>query len=382
MTTLDPEATDLTSDLIRIDSANPDLVPGADGESAIADFVTDWLSGHGFAITRLESNPGRPSVVAVAEGSGGGRSLMLNGHLDTVSLLTYDGDPLEPVIRNGNLHGRGAYDMKSGLAAMMCAAARAAREPHRGDIILALVADEEYASAGTEEVLGFIGADGAVVCEPSGTEVTVAHKGFCWFDVTINGRAAHGSRPDLGIDAIVKAGGFLTGLDELADRLASGTAHPRLGTGSVHAGVVNGGQEVSSYPERCTISVERRTVPGESSVTAEAELRDILDRVQARDPDFDYSLEAGLERRPFEVRDDADIVRTLSDSVALVSGNRPPVRGEAFWTDCALLAEAGIPTVLFGVDGGGAHAATEWVTLDSLSLVTAAITELISRYCR
>jgi acetylornithine deacetylase len=381
VTVHDQEAIELTADLIRIDSANPDLAPGSAGEGAIADFVSDWLSRNGFTVTRLESRPGRPSVVAVAPGSGGGRSLMLNGHLDTVSLLTYEGNPLEPVIRDGGLHGRGAYDMKSGLAAMMCAAARASRHPHRGDIVLALVADEENASLGTEEVLDFIGADAAVVCEPSGLEVTVAHKGFCWLDVTIHGRAAHGSRPDLGIDAIVKAGGFLTGLGRLAGQLAAGPAHPRLGTGSVHAGVVSGGQEVSSYPDHCLISVERRTVPGESGATAEAELRSILDDLSAADAGFGYTLTLGLERMPFEVAEDTAIVGVVMDSFAAVTGRKAAVRAEAFWTDCALLAESGVPSVLFGVEGGGAHAGIEWVTLESLTLVTETLTEVIRRHC-
>lgn len=172
---------DLLARLVAIDSVNPDLVPGGAGETVIADHCGRWLADRGFAVHRLEQRPGRPSLVAVARGTGGGRSLILNGHLDTVSLADYDGDPLYPHVRDGQMHGRGTFDMKGGIAAMMVAAARAtAGGPLRGDVILALVADEEHASSGTEEVLQSFTADAAVVTEPSHLEVTLAHKGFAW----------------------------------------------------------------------------------------------------------------------------------------------------------------------------------------------------------
>lgn len=371
----------LLAELIAIDSSNPDLVPGAAGESAIADFVSGWLQARGFEIHRLEERSGRPSIVAIAAGSGGGRSLMLNGHLDTVTLAGYDGDPLEPEIRDGSMFGRGAFDMKSGMAAMMVAAAEAATRPHAGDILLALVADEEYGSTGTEEVLRSFTVDAAIVTEPSHLEVTLAHRGFAWFDVTIDGVAAHGSRPDLGVDAIAKAGYFLVEIDRWAHSLATGPAHPVLGTGSVHASVITGGEEISSYPAHCTVSIERRTVPGENADTVEAELRRMLDGISSTQPDFRYRVERGIERQPFQVADTEAIVQTTLATVERLTGEPAVRRGEPFWTDCALLAEAGIPCLLFGVDGGGAHAATEWVTLDSLETVTRALHDIIIDFC-
>ncbi|RIJ78268.1 M20/M25/M40 family metallo-hydrolase [Nakamurella silvestris] len=377
----DTAALDLLSELVAIDSSNPDLVPGAAGETAIADHVGSWLADRGFTVHRLEARPGRPSIVAVAAGTGGGRSIMLNGHLDTVTLAGYDGDPLTPELRDGKLFGRGTYDMKSGLAASMVAAARAVREPLPGDVILTLVADEEYASAGTEEVLQQFSADGAIVVEPSGLELTLAHRGFVWLDVTVEGVAAHGSRPDLGVDAITLAGRFLVRLGELQDRLAGGPRHPTLDTGSVHASVISGGEELSSYPARCTISIERRTVPGETAAVVEGELREILDDLAGADPTFRYSLTTGLERMPFEAPRKAGIVRTMLSVVPEVTGQPAVIRGEPFWTDCALLAEAGIPCVLFGVDGGGAHAAVEWVDLDSYAAVISVLTRAITDFC-
>ncbi|QOT19873.1 ArgE/DapE family deacylase [Paenarthrobacter sp. YJN-5] len=371
----------LLKELVRIDSVNPGVVTGASGETAIADYTTAWLEDHDFRVTRLESVPGRPSIVGVAPGTGGGKSLMFNGHLDTVTLAGYDGDPLHPRVEDGKMFGRGTFDMKAGIAAIMVAAATAATQPHRGDIIVALVADEEFASAGTEEVLQHFTADAAIIAEPTHEDVVITHRGFAWFDITIHGTAAHGSRPDLGIDAIAKAGRFLTGLDELTRKLAAGPQHPTLKTGNIHASLIRGGEEISSYPAECTISLERRTIPGENADTVEAELREILDSIAASDPDFSYTITRGLERKPFEVSPEEPIVQTLLNAARNTTGRKPALRGEPFWTDAALLLEAGIPGLLFGVDGGGAHAATEWIELDSLHRVTTVLTQTTVDYC-
>jgi len=370
----------LLEQLVAIDSTNPDLVPGAPGESAIADFVTTWLTARGFDCDRLEGRPGRPSVVAVHRGVGRRPSLMLNGHLDTVSLASYDGDGLVGVHRDGTIHGRGAYDMKSGLAAMMCAAALAARTPHDGDIILALVADEEYASGGTEEVLRGYTADAAIVSEPTQQELVLAHRGFAWFDVTIHGRAAHGSRRDLGVDAITKAGRFLVALGDHDRELAGRPPYPLLGTGNIHASLIAGGEELSSYPAECTVSLERRTLPGEDSDTVAAELRAILDRIRDEDPDLRSTLAPGLSRSPFAVDPAALIATITQEAHRRHTGAEVVVRGELFWTDAALLADAGIPTVLYGVRGGGAHAADEWVETASLHSVTEILHTVIAQF--
>ncbi|MCO6006957.1 ArgE/DapE family deacylase [Actinoallomurus purpureus] len=379
---LDPEPGRLLARLIAIDSVNPDLVAGGAGETVIADFCSEWLAARGFEVHSLEKRPGRPSLVAIARGTGGGRSLMLNGHLDTVGMADYDGDPLDPQIRDGKMFGRGAFDMKGGIAAMMVAAARAtACGPLRGDVILACVADEENGSSGTEEVLESFTADAAIVTEPSHLEVTLAHKGFAWFDMRIEGRAAHGSRPELGIDAIAKAGHFLVALEELGQRLAQGPAHPLLGTGTVHASVIHGGREPSTYPAYCHITLERRTVPGESADSVERELTAVLDRLAATVPDFRYRLTRGLHREPFEADPEALIFRTLTRHAQKALGRPPVVRAEPFWTDCALLDRAGIPCLLFGVDGAGAHAATEYVDLASLDRLTDILTGTIADFC-
>lgn len=372
---------ELLKQLVAIDSVNPDLVPGGAGEARIADFCSVWLAARGFEVHRLEARPGRPSIVGIARGTGGGRSLMFNGHLDTVSTATYDGDALDPVIRDGKLFGRGSFDMKGGVAAMLVAAARAKSKGLRGDILIACVADEEYASFGTEEVARAFKADAAIVTEPSHLELTVAHRGFAWFDVTVQGRAAHGSRPDLGIDAIAKAGKFLVALEEYDQRLRANPTHALLKSGSVHASLISGGNEVSSYPASCRISLERRTIPGEDSATVAAELQSIIDAIARSDPNFRASLAAGLERPPFEVAETEPIVATLNVVAARRLGRAPARRGEPFWTDCAILQGAGIPCVMFGLDGDGAHAATEFATLESLETVTDILTETAAAFC-
>lgn len=375
------DVTDLLARLVSFDSVNPDLVPGGAGETAIADYCSRWFDSHGFEVHRLEKRPGRPSVVGILRGTGGGRSLMLNGHLDTVS-LEYDGDPLVPEIRDGKMIGRGTFDMKGGIAAMMIATARASTSGRlRGDVIIACVADEEYASSGTEEVLGSFTADAAIVAEPSRLEVTLAHKGFAWFEVEILGRAAHGSRADLGIDAIAKAGPFLAAVDTLAQRLADGPAHPLLGTGTIHCGVISGGQETSTYPETCRLTLERRTVPGETVDHVELELAAQLEQLRATVPDFDYRLIRGLHRDPFEADPELPIVRSLTRHAQAALGKPPVVRAETYWTDCALLQSSDIPCLLFGVDGEGAHAATEYVDLASLETLTHILAATITDFC-
>ena len=377
-----PSAVELLKQLVSINSVNPDLVPGAAGESEIAGFCGQWLAAQGFEVHRLEENKGRPSIVGIAKGNGGGRSLMFNGHIDTVTLAGYDGNALDPKVESGKIYGRGSFDMKCGVAAMMVAAARAAKRGLNGDILVACVADEEYASLGTAEVARHFKADAAIVTEPSHLELTLAHKGFVWFDVVIEGRAAHGSRPELGIDAIAKAGHFLVALEAYGQKLLAGPRHAILGTGSVHASIIKGGEELSSYPALCRISLERRTIPGETGETTENELRAMLDALATSVTDFRYRLERGLERVPFEAKPDELIVATLRAHAKAALGREPKVRGEPFWTDCAILKEAGISSVLFGADGAGAHAATEWADIESVETLASILESTAVEFCK
>ena len=345
------EVADLAAALVRIDSVNPTLIAGGAGETEIAAFVRDWLTHAGLEVEVVEPAPGRPSVLGIARGTGGGRALLLNAHLDTVGTEAME-SPFDARIDNGRLYGRGSYDMKGALAAAMLALADAAALGLAGDVILAAVADEEVASLGTEAVLERVTADAAIVCEPTDLQLAVAHRGFAGFEIETRGVAAHGSRPDLGVDAIAKMGPVLVGLEELDRRLQAGRRHPLVGAGSLHASLIEGGQEYSSYPARCLVTGERRTLPGETAAEIEADLRAVAGDAEVR---------LLMSREPFEVDEGHELVRTVG-AAAGVSG----VVGVLFWTDAALVAAASIPTVLFGPAGEGAHAAVEWVDLSSL----------------
>jgi acetylornithine deacetylase/succinyl-diaminopimelate desuccinylase family protein len=375
------EVEQLLSELVAIDSVNPDLVAGGAGEAAIAGYVSGWLRDRDLEVALQPVVDGRANVVARASGSGGGKSLMLNAHLDTVGVAGM-ADPFTARIDGPRMFGRGAYDMKGGLAAAMFAIAEAHRRTLPGDVILTAVVDEEYASVGTEAIVREFTADAAIVAEPTELQLCLAHKGFAWLDITVAGKAAHGSRPDLGVDAIAKMGPVLVGIADLDRLLRSRTSHPLLGTGSLHASLVSGGQELSSYPERCILRIERRTVPGETRESVERELRALLERIGSEDPAFASVLEVGLVRQPLEVTPDAPIARAVARACARVNGHEPSVIGQTGWMDSAILAAAGIPAIVFGPGGAGAHALVEWSDLDQVCSSVDIVVSAIDEFCR
>ena len=375
------EVLELAKALISIDSVNPDLVAGAAGEGQIAAFIQRWLTMRGFEVTLLEPAPKRPTVVGVLRGSGGGKTLMLNGHTDTVALQPFDGNPLEPRVAQGKLYGRGSYDMKAGVAAMLTAAARVRGAGLRGDVIVACVCDEEVASLGSFDLVKHFTADAAIVTEPTDHALYIAHKGFVWADVTVHGAAAHGSRFDLGRDAIAQMGAVLTGVRQLDLALRSKAHHPLLGHGSLHAGTITGGQGYSSYPQSCTVTLERRTIPGETPPIVEAELRVLLERIKAADPDFEYTLEIGLTREPFEIDPAHEFVALTQRHASSLLREGVPLRGVGFWADTAALAHAGIPALMFGCLGAGAHASEEWVSVSSLERCADIYEAIIREFC-
>ncbi len=352
-------AEELVASLVAIESVNPDLVPGGAGEARIADFVAERLRDAGLEVELDEAAPGRPSVIAVAPGTGGGRSLMLNAHLDTVGVEGME-RPFEPVVRDGRLYGRGAYDMKGGLAACMLAAERLRPERLAGDVVVTAVADEEYASIGVRSVLRRRRADAAIVTEPTALRVCVAHKGFVWAEVETAGRAAHGSRPAEGEDAITRMAPALTRLAELQSALGSTAGHELVGPGSVHASLIDGGQELSSYPASCLLSLERRTVPGETAEDVRSECEALVEGIEGAE------ARLGLVREPFSVDPDAGVVRAVARAAEALTGRPAELYGETYWMDAAFIQAAGIPTAVFGPGGEGAHAVEEWVYLPSV----------------
>ncbi|MDA0179355.1 M20/M25/M40 family metallo-hydrolase [Solirubrobacter phytolaccae] len=372
---------DLTAALVAIDSVNPALVPGGAGEREIAAFLTRWAEDNGLDAQVFERTPGRPSVVITARGTGGGRTLLLCGHTDTVGVDDMD-VPHDPRRDGDRLHGRGACDMKGGLAAALIAAREAGNSGLAGDVVVACVADEEHASLGMQEVLEHVRADAAVVTEPTREEIIVAHKGFVWAEIVVEGTAAHGSRPERGVDAIVHAGAVLTALGALDAELVAREPHPVLGRGSVHAGTITGGIEASSYPGRCTITVERRTLPGESEATFAAELEAVIAQAARVQPGLRASFTTGLVREAFAIATDHELVRLTQDHATRELGAAPPLTGAPYWTDAAFIAAAGIPALLFGPTGEGEHAVEEWVSVASVEAVTRTLTALATSFCR
>jgi len=353
---------------VRIDSVNPSLVPGAAGEAEAADFISGWMEAIGLETRLYEVEPGRPNVVGILKGIGGGRSLMLNGHMDTVGVDYYDGDPFDPVIKEGRLYGRGSVDMKGGLAACMAAVKTIVDSGARlrGDVILAAVCDEEYASIGTEALMKEYTADAAIVGEPTGGHVLVAHKGFAWVDVVTRGVAAHGSLFKEGVDAIAKMGHVLTGLEGL-QRSLQGVMHPLVGPGSVHASIIEGGSELSTYPASCKLQLERRLIPGENRDTVEKEMRGMLRSIAEADPKFKAEHRVAFYRSPLEVSPNEPICRALVEGSTKALGFKPLFIGGSGWLDAQIMTEKGVPSVSYGPNGDGAHAKEEWVDLGSVA---------------
>jgi acetylornithine deacetylase len=375
------DVTSLLSELVAIDSVNPSLVPGSKGEKAIARFVADWMIQSGLEVQVTEVCPGRPNVVGRVPGRAGGRSLMLNAHLDTVGVTGME-RPFQPRVEGDRLYGRGAYDMKAGLAAIMLAGRSVARAGGAdGDLVVAAVMDEEYASLGTAAVVDALRTDAAVVTEPTGLRLCLAHKGFAWLQIETQGRAAHGSKPDLGVDAIAHMGRFLAEMEGLGRTLAATSGHPLLGTGSVHASLIEGGQELSSYPDRCRLQIERRTIPGETPDRIRRELEALIDLLQARDERFAATCDLTFWRDPFEVAPSEPVVQALAEAATEIIGVPPAVYGDTPWMDAALLSAAGIPTVVFGPGGAGAHASTEYASLPEVEQCARVLERTALSFC-
>jgi acetylornithine deacetylase len=377
---MDP-AIRLLRDLVAIDSVNPGLAPGAQGEGPIAAAIAAEMLGIGLDVEVQEAAPGRPNVIGVLEGRRPGRSLMFCGHMDTVGVQGMAA-PFDPVERNGRLYGRGSQDTKGGVAAMIAAARHLATTGGlgAGRLIVAAVIDEECASLGADALVGAWRADAAIVIEPTGLDIGVAHKGFAWVEVTTEGRAAHGSRPADGQDAIVRMGRVLVRLEALDCALQLRPPHPRLGVPSLHASVIAGGHELSSYPDRCVLQIERRTVIGETGRQAVDEVDTILTDLRAEDSQFRGSSRLMVERAPYEIAEDHRVITALEGVMNQV-GRRPERIGLSFWTDAARLGPVGIPAAIFGPGGGGLHSLEEFVRVDDVLACRDALAGVARAYC-
>jgi acetylornithine deacetylase len=363
------------SDLVRIDSQNPDLVAGGAGEQAIATHCVSWLQQHGVEAWIDAIVPGRCNAVGRV-GGGGGPTLALCAHLDTVAIEGMSIAPLVPRLADGRLYGRGAYDMKGSVAAIMIALAALARRPPRGTVLAALVADEEYASIGAAHFVARQRSDACIVTEPSEGRLILAHKGFVWAELETHGVAAHGSRWEDGVSAIGRMGRIIAALEAFDRAELRRRTHPLLGPASLHCAMVSGGDGWSTYAPRCTLRVERRTLPGE---TPERVLRE-LERVVAAAGEA-AQLREVMSRSPLECARDSTIADAVRAAVAAVAGAPPEEAGVAYWMDAAIFADAGSATVNYGPAGAGAHSAVEWVELDSVVRCARVLVDAAARFC-
>jgi len=367
-------------ELIAIDSVNPSLVAGAAGEENVALAVAAHMRESGMDVVVEDVAPGRQNVVGMLEGRSAGRSLMLCGHSDTVGVEGMD-SPFDPIERDGRMFGRGSGDMKGGVAAMLAAARTLAREGwDKGRLLVAAVVDEEYMSIGAEALVKSWSADAAVITEPTGLKVAIGHKGFSWIEIVTEGRAAHGSRPAEGRDAIMRMGRVLQRLEELTQQLKARVPHPVLGEASLHASIINGGRELSTYPERCVLQLERRNVSGEAPDIAMREVEEILDSLRHEDREFVASARLMFDRAPYETPAEHDLPRRLETAVKHI-GYDTCREGMTYWTDAAILGQAGIPTVVFGPGGEGFHAREEFVFVDHVEACRDALVLTARDFC-
>ena len=372
---------DLLNDLVAMNSVNPDVGNGP-GESALSNLLLERLSAVSDLEVRQQHVTGdRSNVVAVLRGSGGGRSLMLNGHMDTVGVEGMSIEPFRPLVRDGFVHGRGTSDMKGAIAAMIGAAKSVAGSKLRGDLILSFVVDEEHTSLGITKLIEEYKADAAIVGEPTDMRIATAHKGFVWIEVETKGKAAHGSVPEKGVDAIVHAAKVVIRLNELQDKLRA-RGHPLLGPPKIHTSTIQGGTHWSIVPDRCVLRLERRTVPGETTALVMKEIDELLDSIRLEDSNFKGEARKIFDRPPLETASNEPIVQTLQQTVTQTTGNQRPV-GVPYWTDGAILSHsASIPTCLFGPgDISVAHSPDEYVNAEDVLQAADIYRNVAQKFC-
>lgn len=372
----------ILSEMVSIDSVNPSLVGGGAGEREMAKYIAHHLERLGMQVKVDEIQEGRFNTVGKLPGKGKGHSLLLTGHMDVVGVEGMN-EPFIPNTHGGRMYGRGTFDMKGGLASAL-GAVKAIRDNDiqlAGDLYFAGVADEEYASIGTEHFLEDYKVDAAIITEPSGKTICRAHKGFIWFEVATRGKAAHGSDYERGIDAIFHMGRVMVELEKLAEDQQSQEPHPLLGLPSLHASLISGGVELSTYPPDCTLKAEWRTLPRQDDKELMIRVQRVIDRQSERDEHFGAKLTQLLTRYPFEISPRAKIVQSVVSSSEEVLGITPEFSGMSGWGDSGLFAEAGIDVILYGPSGDGAHAREEWVDLQSVNEVAAVLVRTAQKFC-
>lgn len=370
MTMEDPVA--LTAQLAAIDSINPGLMLGAAGEGEVADFVEAWGRARGFEVHRQEAAPSRPNVVLVRRGSGGGKSLLFNGHMDTVGV--HGARTKDVFVADGKLYGRGVLDTKAGLAAAMVVVASFAPGELCGDLIVAGVADEESGSIGTSKLVEDWRPDAAVALEPTDLVVISRHRGFAVIDVDLTGKPAHTSRAERGINAVHAVADVIRAVTALNDRWAAAEPDP-LERATVLVNQVHSGGELFTVPPTCNVTVEMRT----TGRKAGQQIEEVLATISASTP-LVTKCEVQFARNPLAQPDDHPFVQAMLRAVQ-TAGIEPRLSAAPFWTDAAYHAEVGTAACVVGPVGQGLHEDEEWVTVESVHQCAAALRALAVDWC-
>jgi succinyl-diaminopimelate desuccinylase len=373
-----PPVEQLLRELIALPSVNPAFVsPGHPhaGEQKVAEFIAATAKQAGLEVELQTVVDDRANVLVRLTPQGQiKRRIILAPHMDTVPCA--DEKQLTPEFKDGKLFGRGACDTKGSIAVYlqtMLDLAKAERRPKETEIVLAALVDEENAQGGSR-VLGGSGfqADLAIVGEPTRLRVVTAHKGDLWLRIQTHGKAAHGSRPDLGRNAILEMAKVVQLLETTYAKKLKEKKHPLLGHATINVGSIWGGHQPNIVPDQCEITADRRTLPGETEKRVMQEIRELLNHHKLRADLLDFK---GIESPPLETKDDDEIVKDL-----MTEARQHQPAGVDFFCDAAILAQAGIPSVVFGPgDIAQAHTADEWILVRQLGTAASILRRFFDR---
>lgn len=367
--------------LVRINSVNSSY-EGGPGEGEIAAWVRRFFEQRGIEVWEQEVLPGRPNVIARLPGRDPARKIILEAHMDTVSVRGMTIPPFEPRIADGKLYGRGACDTKGGLAAMMEAVAgvKADGLTPPCDVWLAAVVDEEFSYRGVVHLCQGLSADAAIVAEPTGLRAVRASKGVLRWRIRVQGKSAHSGKPELGVNAINHMARVVLALEEDHQRLAD-ARHPILGPATCNVGIIQGGVQVNFVPDQCTIEVDRRLLPGEKPEAVRAHYQKIIDRLQQRHPTLVAVMEPPmLTDEALATPVDAAVVQHASAVLSQLNLDPLPC-GVPFGSDASKLSRQGVPSIVFGPGNiDHAHAAVEFVDLEEVEQAVKFYREFILRF--
>ena len=359
-----PPVIQTLADLVRINSVNSFYEGGA-GEREIATWVRGFFEQRGMEVWEQKVFPGRPNVIARLPGRDPSRRVILEAHMDTVSVQGMGIPPFEPRVEDGRLFGRGSCDTKAGLAAMMHAVASLHEEGVRPpcEVWMAAVVDEEFSYRGVVKLCEDLTAHAALVAEPTGLRAIIAGKGVLRWRIVVRGKAAHSSKPHLGVNAISHAARIVLAIEEDHARLAA-KVHPLLGSATVNVGMIHGGVQVNFVPDACAIEIDRRLLPGESGPAVLAHYQGLLDELKGQHPTLDAVMEPPrIMDEAMETAADSAPAR-LASAVLAEMGLDARLGGVPFGSDASKLSREGIPSLIIGPGSiDQAHAAVEFVEI-------------------